>query len=262
MEVRKNLRFVFKNIKYNILKVMEYRVSFIFQVFGMILNNGSFIIQWIILYSIKDNFDGYLFEDIMKLWAVAAGSFGINRVLFGNSIWISNLITTGKLDTYLVQPKNVLLNVITSRSSAGAIGDIIYGYIVIAIIKPDLLYILLYSFLILIGGLIHTAAIIVYQSLAFWIGRADSIAVALEQAMLMPSTYPEGLFNGIIKTILFTAIPVGFVVYMPVRILRLFEFKMVAILLIVALSSALLASLVFYRGLRRYSSSNLMIVRI
>jgi len=261
-EVRNHIKLIFTSLKYNLLKEMEYRVAFISQVIGMILNNGSFIIQWIILFSLQSHFGGYLFEDVMLIWAVAAGAYGLNRIIFGNSINISNYVLTGKLDSYLVQPKNVLLNLIVSRSSASAIGDLLYGYIVIFIVGFTLESIALYTILILIGAIIFTAFTIIMQSLAFWLGRAEGIAAGVENAMLMPSTYPEGLFSGVVKTILFTVIPVGYMVYLPVRILRQFDILTMLSLLGFTALIVVIAVFIFYRGLKRYSSSNLMIVRM
>lgn len=262
MEVKKNLNLIFVSLKFNILKEMEYRVAFISQIIGMILNNGSFIIQWIILFSLKDDFGGYVLKDIMMLWAVAAGSYGLNRTVFGNVTNLSDYITKGKLDTYLVQPKNVLINILASRTSAGAIGDIIYGYLVLIVLKSSITTYLLYTLVIILGAIVHTAFVVITQSLAFWLGRADSIASALENAIMMPSTYPEGIFNSFVKIAMFTIIPVGFIVFIPVRLLNLFDPLLLLGLVGFTVSITLLAFLVFNKGLKKYSSSNLMIVRI
>lgn len=53
--------------------------------------------------------------------------------MFGRAFSISELIINGQLDTFLVQPKNVFLSVITSDSKISAIGDLIYGYICLTI---------------------------------------------------------------------------------------------------------------------------------
>ena len=99
----------------------------------MILNNATFIIQWIVIYSIKEDIGGYTFNQVLLLWGMAAGTYGISRFFFRKAFSISDTITNGKLDSYLVQPKNVLLSVITSEIEVSGLGDIIYGYIVLFI---------------------------------------------------------------------------------------------------------------------------------
>ena len=67
-EVKNNIKLIFVSFKYNILKAMDNRISFISQVLGMMLNNGMMIIQWVVLFSLKDNIGGYGFKEILLLW--------------------------------------------------------------------------------------------------------------------------------------------------------------------------------------------------
>ena len=134
MEVKKELKSAFLAVKYNIMREMLNPVTFITNVTFMIINNASFIVQWIILYSIKDSIGGYSFSQVLLLWALSATTYGISHLLFNNAYKMSDLITNGKLDSYIVQPKNILLNVITSSTSISALGDLIYGVIVVAIV--------------------------------------------------------------------------------------------------------------------------------
>ena len=67
------------SIKYAIMREMLNKTTFIMNVVFMMLNNASFIIQWLILYSLKDNVGGYNFSQVLLLWGVAAGTYGISR---------------------------------------------------------------------------------------------------------------------------------------------------------------------------------------
>jgi ABC-2 type transport system permease protein len=75
------------------------------------------------------------------------------------------------------------------------------------------------------------------------------------------STYPTTLFNGSVRVLLFTAMPAGFVAYMPVRFLREWQLWQLGSLLAAAAFFCLLAAWVFARGLRRYESGNLVHMR-
>lgn len=81
-EVKNNLKLVGLSFKYNLLKAMDNRAAFISQVLGMILNDGLMIIQWIVLFSIQSNIGGYGFKEILLLWGLAAGTFGIAHMFF------------------------------------------------------------------------------------------------------------------------------------------------------------------------------------
>ena len=53
--VVRELKIILLSVKYNIAKEMTNKVTFLTNIIFMILNNASFIVQWLIFYSIKDN---------------------------------------------------------------------------------------------------------------------------------------------------------------------------------------------------------------
>ena len=64
-EVKNQIKVVFLSTKYALEREMLNKVTFISNILFMILNNASFIIQWIILYSIKDNIRGYTLKNVL-----------------------------------------------------------------------------------------------------------------------------------------------------------------------------------------------------
>ncbi len=80
-------------IRFNLRAGMEYKTSFVVQVFGMILNNSAFIFFWLILFDrLGKSINGYGFTQVMFLWALAAVGFGLSVVLFGNANKLSGII--------------------------------------------------------------------------------------------------------------------------------------------------------------------------
>jgi len=49
--VRRQLKFLLALWKANLIAAMEYRVSFLTQVIGMILNDGFYFVFWIIFFN-------------------------------------------------------------------------------------------------------------------------------------------------------------------------------------------------------------------
>jgi ABC-2 type transport system permease protein len=228
----------------------------------MIINNSTFIVQWLIIFSIKSNIAGYELPDLLLLWGFSAASYGISHLLFENSYSLPELITTGKLDVYLVQPKDVLFSVAISRIKPSAIGDLIFGYVILMIIRPDLYSILLFTLFIITGGIILTAVQIIYSSLTFWIKRGDVLADNVHNTMIIVTTYPGEIFKGIIRIILYTLIPAGFMAYIPVSTMLDINIVNIVSVILVTILLVAIAYILFYRGLRRYSSGNLMSARI
>ena len=110
-----SLKLIFSYLKLNLKKEWHYKASFFMQIIMMMLNDLFFIIQWYIVFQLVDNIGGYGFNETMLLWAMAAGGFGFCHVFFGGAWKIKDIIYDGKLDVFLTQPKNVLINLICSE---------------------------------------------------------------------------------------------------------------------------------------------------
>ena len=163
-EVKNQIKVSFLSIKYALLREMLNKTTFITNVIFMILNNASMIVQWIILYSLKENVGGYTFKQVLLLWGLAAGTFGVSRFFFSKAFSLSDTINSGKLDAYIVQPKNVLLSVITSEVEVSALGDILYAYIMLFIYGFTIPSFLLFTAFCIGGGIILTAVSVILSN--------------------------------------------------------------------------------------------------
>ena len=262
MEVKNQIRVMVLSIKYSLMREMLNKVTFVSNIVFMLLNNASFIIQWLVLFTLKDSFGGYELKEVLLLWGMAASTYGVSRFFFSSSFKLSDTITNGKLDAFLVLPKDVLLSVITTEITVSAIGDMIYGYIMLIIYGITIKNFLTFTILSICGGLILTSISIIFSSLSFYITKADLISDTANSLMVNFATYPDGIFKGITKVILYTIIPVGISTYLPVHTIINFNIYDFLIIILVCLIIMILAYLIFNRGLKRYSSSNLMIARI
>ena len=262
MAVRNQCKVIFYSIKYSLMREMLNRSAFFMNVFFMILNNASFIVQWIIVYSLKNEVGGYSFSEVLLLWGTAASTYGFSHFFFKKSYSLSDLITNGKLDAFIVQPKNILLSAITSDIEVSALGDMIYGFIMLFVSGCSLQKFLLFLVFTVCGGIIMTDYAVILGSLSFWMGRSDTVADTGNGLITHFATYPEGIFGGISKFLFYSIIPVGIVNYIPIRILTNFDLTLFLYVIIFTTIITLMAFVSFYRGLKRYSSSNLMISKI
>lgn len=261
MEVKNQLKVMFLSIKYALMREMLNKVTFITNILFMILNNAAFIVQWIIIYSFTDTVGSYTFNDVLLLWGLAGGTYGISRFFFASAFKLSTTINEGKLDSYLVQPKNVLCTVITSSVTTSAIGDIIYAYILLVIYGLNFTNFILFTYFLLAGGVMLTCLAIIFASLSFWFSNTEGISSMLNSLFTNFATYPDSIFEGITKVILYTVVPVGVINYIPVSVIREFDIYLLIISVAVLLVLIVLAFTIFYRGLKKYSSSNLMIAK-
>lgn len=262
-EVKKSLKLMLYYFKFNLSSVMEYRISFLVQSFGMMLNNSAFIFFWWILFNNVNSIGGYGFTDEMMLWAISSTSFGICFVMFGNVTQITRMILNGELDTYLLQPKDPLSNILCSKTTVSAWGDTIYGIVMFFILKGfDIKSFLLFILFCITGALIFAAVLVTFHSLSFYAGSMEGFAQLIIEFLISFSIYPEGIFSGWVKFLLYTVIPAVFIVHIPSRIIKQFSISMLLGVLGAALIWVVFAYALFYRGLKKYESGNLIISKL
>ena len=263
MAVKNNLKLILSYFKLNVKKEWKYKASFFMQIAMMILNDLFFIIQWIIIFGLVDNIGGYGFKETMLLWAVAAGGYGFSHTFFAGAWNIKDIVYEGKLDVYLTQPKSVLINVCASSTDIAAIGDLLYAYVVLIMIGAPWYWYLLMIPAMILSGLVYVAVYVVYVSLCFHVKRGDAIAKSVEGTINKAGNYPPGIFNFAIKTLFYTVIPTFFFTFVPVQYFFLTPSLMwMGIALGVTVFWVALAFIVFNLGLKKYSSSNLMVGRL
>lgn len=262
--VERHLRLIGQYFKVNLSSAMEYRGSFWLQVFGMAINNASFVFFWWVAFSkIGNAVAGYTFQDVMFIWAAASSSFGLSRVIFGNVDRISRVIMTGELDNYLLQPRNVLLNVACSRTQVSAWGDFVYGYILLVLTNGFSFGGLgLFTLFTVLGGVFMSATAAAFHTLTFLLGNAERIAGMAFEGIINFCIYPDKIFTGFVRTLLYTAIPAGFITHIPLQLFRSFNAGTLALLILAAIGYALLAFWLFHRGLKKYESGNLIVTRL
>lgn len=262
-EVRKSLKLMLYYFKFNISSVMEYRVSFLVQSFGMILNNAAFIFFWWILFNNVSSIGGYSFKDEMMLWAITSSSFGLCFISFGNVTQITRMILNGELDTYLLQPKDPLTNIVCSRTVVSAWGDFLYGIILFFFIKGfDMSGFLLFLLFCITGALLYASVLVSFHALSFFSGNTEGLANLVIEFLISFTIYPEGIFRGGVKFILYTVIPAVFIVYIPASVIKQFSITMMLEVLGVAVIWVVIAYFIFYQGLKKYESGNLIVNKL
>lgn len=264
----KSLKNIFRLIglyfKVNLASAMEYRGSFLLQAFGMALSNGSFVFFWWIAFQqIDGTIGGYDFRDVMFIWAVTSSAYGVSNILFANMNAITRLIVSGELDTFLVQPKDTLINLLCARTTLSAWGDLAYGFILMIFTHgSDAGAWGMFLIAIVIGGLLMTAVCVSAHTLTFYFGDASLVGGMAMEFMINFCIYPEGIYRGFVRVIMLSVIPTSFIVHIPLKLARNFHPGWMAALVAVSALYCCLAYRFFYKGLRRYESGNLLITRL
>lgn len=233
------------------------RAAFVMQTTFMAVNNLVFFVFWWILFHRVDHIRGWRIAEMALLFGVVACSYGLAVTLAGGVRHLARFIDDGDLDAWLTQPKSTLVYALLSRSQASGIGDFASGVLLIALsgtVRP--LTIPLLALAIAASAIVFLASGVIFFSAAFWLGRVETAARQLFESLITFSLYPEPLFGGPLKLILFSVLPAGVVGYLPVKLVRQPSVETAFVLFGAAAMYGALAVWVFGRGLRLYSSGS------
>jgi ABC-2 type transport system permease protein len=253
----KQLRFAHALFGTSIHASLSLRSAFLLQLCFMAVNNLMVFVTWWILFDRFDNIRGYRLPDMLCMFGIGAAGFGLAAVLFGGAPELSRKIVDGELDALLTQPKSVLLRALGARSNAAGWGDIASGLLMLAWSGQLTLGKLPLALLaIALAAVVLTSSAVLMHSTAFWLGNVESAARVAHDFVVAFTLYPPSLFGAGLKTVLFTLLPAGLVVYLPVELLRDFSVRTVGLAVGGAGLHVLLSGMVFHRGLRRYESGS------
>jgi ABC-2 type transport system permease protein len=253
------LRFIQAYTIANVQAALEYRLAFASQVFVMLANDCLWLFYWWTYFQQFPLTHGWQLTDIVILWSVSACAFGLGDAIFGNARQLVPLIMNGGLDAYLGMPRNVLLHASIASTHPTAWGDILFAIIVyLVFLHPDPFHVVIYLLLVLLGACIFTAFSIILCSLAFFLGNTEGLVEQTFGALVSFSTYPMDIFHGVVKLLLFTVLPAGFISFIPLQLLHRFTWPLLGAMFGVTILFVLAASTLFNFGLRRYESGNLL----
>lgn len=240
----------------NAAAAVEYRGPFLLQLFGMMLNNASFLVFWAVLMDHVGSLGGWGLTDVMYLWALGPACFGLAHIVFGNVRELGRIILEGDLDVYLLQPKDPLFHALVSRTDVSAWGDLAYGLVLLPFLTLDPLRWALFLVFTVTGALLFVGFFSLVQSLAFWLGNVEGLSGALTEFLLSFTLYPETVFPKEMRWVFYSIVPAGFLAFLPLQVLRNLDWIWLPVILLVTVVLLRLAWGVFRAGLRRYESGN------
>ena len=256
----KHLIIHLKYLQLSIKTALEYRTNFIIQTLSMLINDIVWIIFWMIIFGRFSKINGWDMGYMIILYAVLLTSYGLSGVLFGNRNKIATEIVEGRLDYYITLPKNILYHVLTARSSWYSLGDLILG-IVLAFMFIPLHQAPLFILLTILSMIIVVCYGVLIGSLAFFIENAEETNQTLTMALVAFSSYPLSIYQGFTRILILLIIPAGFLAGVPVELLKNFNLTWLLYMSGFTIILLIISVTVFYFGLRKYESGNLLYVR-
>jgi ABC-2 type transport system permease protein len=241
----------------NVRAGLAERWAFAMQVVFMVINNVVFFTFWWVLLARVPTIRGWTIAEVEALYGIVAVGFGVVAAFTGGVRFLNRTIEEGELDALLTQPKPTLLYATGMRSQASGFGDIVSGTAFLAAsgyltwtTAP------IVALCVLSTATMFLSAGVIFFSLAFWMNRTEAVSRQLWELLLTFSLYPEPLFGGGLRLVLYSLLPAGFVAYLPARVLLHPSVGAVVAMIGAALLYFVIAAALFQIGLKRYSSGS------
>lgn len=252
------LALVATNMKAN----LALRGAFIARALFMAVNNLIWLVLWYIFFDRFQSLRGWGLAEVYAMIGITAGSWGLYVLFFHGLKDLPRFVEQGEMDNFLVQPRPVWLSVAGSASAPEGFGELISAMLMFwlaGLLTPAHAPALIAA--LLIGMVFWLALVTIAGSLSFWMDDMESWARDFTMAAIMLATWPNAIYSGVMKLVIFTVVPVAFLSWLPVEFIfgraplaLLWSALGVAVMLALALA-------MFRAGLARYSSGNRFGVR-
>jgi ABC-2 type transport system permease protein len=221
----------------------------------------SFMFVYVLFSKVKLN--GWRFEEIVFLYGFSLIPFGLFNILSLNLYEFGNTyIMEGKFDRVLLRPVNTLFQVLFENFRIESFFEAFTGLGIVFWMAAklhlhwgfsDILLLIVFG---LCGGLIYVSVFLALSTCSFWF--EDRVGVHPPFWNLLAfGRYPISIYSGKIQFMLSWIVPFAFATFYPgARMLAHGEWRRFALYIpIVAAACAVLACLVWSRGVRHYSST-------
>jgi len=250
------LRFLITALRTNFRLSIACKASFIVNIVVGCIKHGFFLAAWFFFFDLYEDIHGWTFCNLLLVYGLISIGIGTVEVFFYGLREIPQLVESHKLDSYLVQPQNIILNIALSKGHISSLSDLITG--MIAIIYSSV-SVSSFSLLCPLSIIFIFALYLYIGSLIFFIKNSSELIKELYRNAIIIATQPNSAYSGLLKCLTLTILPVGFLSFFPVTFAKTSDYLYLFISYAGTLAFLALSCALFYHGLKRYESGHLLV---
>jgi ABC-2 type transport system permease protein len=253
-----HLNFLWRLLLTNFRLSLAYRGAFVFTVIITVVKQILFLLSWHFFFEKYKVIQGWNFEHLLVAYGSVCFSVGFVETFFYGLKDLPRMVETGQLDSFLLQPKNVILNIAMSKGDMSALGELITGVLLISYSGyfinsfPAIILILSLSTVFMFSLLLYISCI------SFFVKNSFDFIRELNLNAIIVATQPNVAYRGLLKMLTFTILPVAFLSFFPIEFLRTGYWYYLCVTVVGTLFFFGLACWIFYIGLKRYESGNII----
>ena len=241
-----------------------YRTSFFILIVIDFIAISVPVIFFQVLFSDVDTIGGWGFPAILILVGSVSFLREMAYLTFREGLGaLGEQIRTGRFDVLLTKPfPTQLLVAFREISLVESLGEGVVGFLLIVYgfthleIDVSLLHVAAYVLLLFVSFILYYSIVLLINTVAFWIVRAESLGALMWTFMEM-ARYPREILRGIGKIFFTFVIPISLVATVPSAALAgNIKPDQVALLLFLTVAFFILATFVWKKGIQHYNSAS------
>lgn len=204
----------------------QYRVDAVLRSLAVFLRESTGIIVIYFTLLKFDTLNGWTMEEVFFLYSLLFLTYGILIIFFTGLRDFGHYIHSGSFDRFILRPRGVLFQIITSNSDwfaaigHGGLGIVLFVFTAVKVgIEWNVVTILYYVLAVIGGVLIQGALFLFFAALQIYLIQADEIKDVFYWNLRKFAGYPISIFHKVIQGLLIYVIPFAFVNYFPAQYL-------------------------------------------
>ena len=250
-----------KFMKIHLKSELQYKMSFILSFLSQFFVFFGYYFTIICLFDKFSNIKGFTMYEVLLTFGIIQFGFSFCETFFRGVDQFDDLIVSGNFDRLLLRSQNILLQVFANEVSFIKASRLIQSIIIliIAIINIDVIWniekIITLIFMIMSSVFVFLSIFILSAAYCFLTVKGLEVRNVFTDGGKHMAQYPIGIFKKGFVFFFTFIIPFGFVNYYPLLyILEKTNNKLLIISPLITIFYLIPSILIFYRGLKRYSS--------
>ena len=200
---------------------MEYKTSFLFYVFAILVFYSGQIGLLLVVLNRFHEIQGWTMGEMAFLYSLLALAQGFTNLLFSQLVHFDQMIVAGEFDRILVRPLSPLGQVIFSKFEISTVAHLIMGISAFWFsthfysIDWTLKKIVLFPIIVTGGVLIAGAIRLMVSAVAFWTLRNRSLVHTAVFSSKEFIVYPVSIYNTGVQFFLTFVFPIAFINFYP-----------------------------------------------
>lgn len=168
---------------------------------------------------------GWTLTEVAFVYGIRSMGHALHGVLSGQLWAADHVVRNGEFDRYLVRPVNPLIQLMTRRFQITAVGDLVFGAVILAVtatIAPITWTASSVAFLLVAvvgSALTESAVMLTIASLTFRLLASTPLLSVVDTVFVTFGPYPLSVLPRAVAYLLTFVIPLAFAAYLPAAIL-------------------------------------------